>query len=183
MRRSVRVAVTLAATLAASSLWAQTKAPWIHVRVEEPQKESKVSVNVPMTVAMAALSMAPEKVASDGRVHLGAGSKGPSIVELRRMWKELKASGDAEIVSVEDKTQTVKVARAGDHIRVHVEDPTKEETVNVEVPVTAVDALFSGDGEDLNLRAAMEELQKLRGEVVRVDDKNSKVRIWIDEGI
>lgn len=184
MRRSFAVVVTLAvAALAGSSLWGQTKAPWIHVRVEEPQKESKVSVNVPMTVAMAALSLAPEKVASGGRVHLGEGCKGPSVAELRRMWKELRASGDAEIVSVEEKTQTVKIARAGDKIHVRVDDPSRDQAVNVEVPVTAVDALFSGEGEDLNLRAALEELQKLRGEVVKVDDKNSKVRIWIDEGI
>jgi hypothetical protein len=99
------------------------------------------------------------------------------------MWKELRASGDAEIVSVEEKTQTVKIARAGDKIHVRVDDPSRDQAVNVEVPVTAVDALFSGEGEDLNLRAALEELQKLRGEVVKVDDKNSKVRIWIDEGI
>jgi len=184
MRRSVVLVLTLAvAALAASTSWAQAKTPWIHVRVEEPQKESKVSVNVPMTVAMAALALAPEKVVSGGRVHLGEGCKGPSVVELRRRWKELRASGDAEIVSVEEKSQTVKIARAGDRIRVRVDDPSREEAVNVEVPVTAVDALLSGEGEDLNLRAALEELQKLRGEVVRVDDKNSKVRIWIDEGI
>ena len=183
MRRSVVGLVLAAAVAAPASLWAQAKTPWIHVRVEEPRKESKVSVNVPMTVAMAALSLAPEKVASGGRVHLGDGCRGPSVAELRRMWKELRATGDAEIVSVEDKTQTVKVARVGDRIRVRVDDPSREEAVNVEVPVTAVDALFSGESEDLNLRAALEELQKLRGEVVRVDDKNSKVRIWIDEGI
>jgi hypothetical protein len=182
--RSAGLVVALAvAALAAPGLRAEPKTAWIHVRVEEPQKESKVNVNVPMTVALAALSLAPEKVVSNGRVHLGAECKGPSVAELRRMWKELRASGDAEIVSVEEKTQTVKVARAGDKIRVHVEDPTRDEAVNVEVPVTAVDALFSGEGDDLNLRAALEEMQKLRGEVVRVDDKHSKVRIWIDEGI
>jgi hypothetical protein len=33
----------------------------------------------------------------------------------------------------------------------------------------------------LNVRAAVAELRKLRGDVVRVNDRDSTVRIWIDE--
>jgi len=55
--------------------------------------------------------------------------------------------------------------------------------VSVELPVAAVDALFAGDGEDLDLKGALDEIRKVRGDVVQVDDGESRVRIWIDEGI
>ena len=44
-----------------------------------------------------------------------------------------------------------------------------------------VDALFSGEGQELNLKEAISELKSLRGDIVRVDDGETKVRIWIDE--
>ena len=53
--------------------------------------------------------------------------------------------------------------------------------VRVEVPVSLVDALLSGEGEQVNLQAAVGELMKRRGDIVRVHDEDSNVRIWIDE--
>ena len=53
--------------------------------------------------------------------------------------------------------------------------------VRVEIPVPVVDALLSGEGETLNIRAAIEELSTLRGELVRVIESNNNIRVWIDE--
>ena len=44
-----------------------------------------------------------------------------------------------------------------------------------------VDALFSGEGDELNVKAAISQLQKRRGDIVRVNDETSTVRVWIDE--
>ena len=55
------------------------------------------------------------------------------------------------------------------------------EEVRVEVPVSLVDAFLSGEGEEGNMEAAVAELQKRRGDIVRVKDDDSNVRIWIDE--
>jgi hypothetical protein len=96
------------------------------------------------------------------------------------MWAELKASGDVDLVTVEEKDENVKVARKGDLVLVKVERLGREE-VNVEVPVSLVDALFSTEGDELNVKAALLELQKRRGDIVRVSDATSKVRVWIDE--
>jgi hypothetical protein len=49
------------------------------------------------------------------------------------------------------------------------------------VPVSLVDAFLSGEGEEGNMEAAVAELQKRRGDIVRVKDDDSSVRIWIDE--
>jgi hypothetical protein len=162
---------------------AQGKAPWIHVRVEEGNKDSRVSVNVPLSVAEAALAAAPSHVVAQGKVHIGCHGHGMSVASLRKAWAELRKSGDAEFVSVEEADQTVKIARAGDRVHVRVTSAGKAEKVSVELPVAAVDALFAGEGEDLDLKGALDEIRKVRGDVVQVNDGDSKVRIWIDEGI
>src|SRR5262249_55431386 len=100
----------------------------------------------------------------------------------RRAWNELKKTGDTEFATVEDEDQKVRVARAGDLVLVHVEKPSGREAVRVEVPVDVVDALLSGEGNDLNVRAAFAKLQGRRGDIVSVHDDDATVRIWIDEG-
>ncbi len=181
MKRTVFVLLGLAAlaSLPAGRLQAQGASPWLHVRVEEPQKQ--VRVNLPLAVVEAALKAAPETIASEGRIHLGTRGKGMSVADLRKTWAELKATGDAELVSVEEKDQTVKVARRAGVVEVRVEKPRGTEQVHVEVPLEVVDALLSGEGEALNIQAALKELQKRRGDIVRVNVEKSTVRVWIDE--
>jgi hypothetical protein len=157
---------------------------WLHVRVDEPSKKGKVTVNLPVSVVTAALQVAPEKLIADGHIklgHFGRGDRNLSVADLRRAWAELKTSGDAEFATVEDEDETVRIARAGGLVLIHVDKPSGREEVRVEVPVEVVDALFSGQGEELNLKAALSELQKRRGDIVRVKDDDSSVRIWIDE--
>jgi hypothetical protein len=83
---------------------------------------------------------------------------------------------------VEEQGQKVRIARAGDLVLIHVQKPPDRDAVRVEVPVDVVDALLSGDGEELDVRAAFALLQKRHGDIVRVNDEHSTVRIWIDEG-
>jgi len=161
---------------------AQGPTAWLHVRVEEAAKKSRVSVNLPVSVVEAALQAAPEKILSDGRLRLGNEGHDVKVADLRRAWKELRATGDAELVTVEEQDETVRIARAGNLVIVHVEKPAGRESVRVEVPVEVVDALLSGEGNELNIRAAFTLLQKRRGDIVRVNDDDSTVRIWIDEG-
>ena len=93
------------------------------------------------------------------------------------MWTELRNAGDAEIVSVEEGDDRVNVSRKGDLVLVRVQQDGGRETVNVDLPVALVDALFSGSERELNVRAALGELRRLRGDIVRVNDRDSKVRI------
>ena len=44
-----------------------------------------------------------------------------------------------------------------------------------------VDALLSGEGDALNIRAAIDQLSTLRGEMVRVIESDNNIRVWIDE--
>jgi hypothetical protein len=203
MRKSVAfgMGVLALALVPASGALAQTGAPaWLHVRVEEAAKASKVHVNLPMTVVEAVLKASPQIIEEHGKVKLGD-HHGMSLADMRRAWKELAAAGDAELVTVESEDENVRVARKGDLVQVFVdrkEHPRKAEAgpekagkaaaksegpgeVRVEVPVSLVDALLSGEGDEVNIQAAISELKKLRGDIVRVREEGSNVRIWIDD--
>jgi hypothetical protein len=180
MKATIRaISAGLALTLiGAGPARTQGEPAWLHVRVEEGDKN--VRVNLPLTVVEAALRAAPETVASGGRIHLGH-RKGVRVSELRKAWAELKAAGDAELVTVEEKDQTVRVARRGSLVEIQVEKPQGKEHVHVEVPVGVVDALLAEEGDTLNVEAALKELRARRGDIVRVKDDNATVRVWIDE--
>jgi hypothetical protein len=213
MRKSVLTGVGLAAALALlpapnASAQTGTGTAWLHVRVEEGQKASKVSVNLPMAVVEAALKASPEIIEEHGKLNLG-NHHGLKLADLRKVWKQLADVGDAEFVTVESEDESVRVQRKGDVVQVFVDHKpgkpaaTKAETakgeavkpakaeavklakgaeeVRVEVPVSLVDALLSGEGDEVNIQAAVAELQKRRGDIVRVREADNHVRVWIDE--
>ena len=195
MRKSIQAGVGLLAlsAVAATPVAAQTATAWLHVRVEEVKQASKVSVNLPLSVVEAVLKASPELIERHGRIHLGRehARHGLKLADLRRVWKELAAVGDAELVTVESEDENVKVQRKGDLVLVLVEQKARTdkdgkklkgaEQVRVEVPVSLVDALLSGEEDEANIEAAILELRKRRGDIVRVQDDDSHVRVWIDD--
>lgn len=172
--------LTVALLLSTVAAWAQAE-PWVHVRVTEHEAGGhKVSVNVPLSLAQVALEVAPRHVLEKGRLKLR--DKNISVADMRRLWSSLKASGDAEFVTVEEDEKTVRVARAGSYLHIDVRGRSgKNETVQVRMPLVVVDALLSGEGETIDINAAIGQLKGQRGEIVTVDGSDSQVRIWIDE--
>ena len=184
MNARVLAFAALAVPLAGGTAPAATSsdaAAWVHIRVEEPKRRSLVRVNLPLPAVEAALKAAPDVIASKGRIHLGGDHRHLDVADFRRMWNELRSAGDTEIVSVEEDDERVNISRKGDLVLVRAQKSSGRETVHVDLPVALVDALFSSSGDELNVKAAVAELRKLRGDVVRVDDHDSTVRIWIDE--
>ena len=182
MRKSILAGVGLLAlsVLPAATAAAQTGTAWLHVRVEEAKEASKVSVNLPMTVVEAVLKASPEIIEKHGKIHLGE-EHGLKMADIRKAWKALAEAGDAELVTVESEDENVKVMRKGDLVQVFVDNKAKPgkdgkpakggEEVRVEVPVSLVDAFLSGEGEEGNIEAAVAELQKRRGDIVRVQGR------------
>jgi 2,4-dienoyl-CoA reductase-like NADH-dependent reductase (Old Yellow Enzyme family) len=187
----IGVGVVQARTEAAASPAIEASAggsAWLHIRVDETNggkagKGSKVRVNVPLAVVEAVLESAPQKFVDKGRIKLDMGKNDHdlSLEEMRRIWKELKDAGDTELVSVEDGDEHVTVARKGDLVQVRVTNAKDQEQVHVDVPVNLVDAVLAGDAESVDVQAVIRELRSRRGDIVRVTDQNSAVRIWIDE--
>jgi hypothetical protein len=181
MNARVLAVVALAVPLpscGAPAVSSNAETPWLHVRIEEPMKRSRVHLNLPMPAVEAALKAAPDSIAVDGGTPLGGDM---NLDRFRRLWKGLETAGDAEIVKVEKGDARQNVSKKGGRLLVHLRDYRESKTVDVDVPGAVVDALFSGAGQELNIRAAVAHLRALRGDLVCVYDRDSTVRIWVDE--
>ena len=159
----------------------QATEPWIHVEVTG-DSGTNMNLNLPLAAVTALLALAPESLVQDGQLQLGNSTELP-VAAIRDMWRELRAAGDVEFVTIQHEDQDVRIAREGDIILVNVtdRDGSGDDAVRVEIPVLVVDALLSGDGDTLNIRAAVDELSTLRGELVRVIESDNNIRVWIDE--
>jgi hypothetical protein len=173
------IGLGLAAGLLGGTAAAQAPTPWLHVRVEEA-RGSKVNVNLPLPVVEAALKAAPDTIKIEDKIRIGK-ENCFRVPEMRKIWQELKRAGDVDLVTVEEDDEKVTVAKKGDLLFVKVTKNGSKEEVHVEVPSEVLDTLFEGDGDTLNVRGALTKLQARRGDIVRVNDKDSTVRVWIDE--
>ena len=170
-------ALVACATAMTVLVTAQEIQPWIHVEIEGQEGEN-ANINLPVAALEAVLSMAPETVVTDGQVRVGE-EHGVSVRSLREMWQQLSRAGDTQFITLEEADQTVRVARVGDQIEVRVDG--SDGTVRVGLPVAVVDALFSGEGDNLNIAAAIGELKNLRGDIIYVSEESREIRVWIDE--
>ena len=186
----------------------QDPQPWVHV---DMSGRTSMSLNLPLAAIEAALAMAPEAIVDrDGQLQLG-GERQIPVAAIRAAWTQLRDVGDVEIANIQEEEQSVRIAREGDTILVDVtgtdddaghEDDADEHDaerdrdgdgdghgrgrgfageVQVRVPVSVVDALLSGAGETLDVRAAIQQLSALRGEMVQVIHPDARIRVWIDE--
>ncbi|MFN2432231.1 MAG: hypothetical protein ABR599_05340 [Gemmatimonadota bacterium] len=156
--------------------------PWVHIQIVESGTEgAKVQVHLPLSLVRLGLEMAPGDVIVDGKLRLRHSEV--TAPELRRMWRELRAAGDAEFVTVEKEDETVRVSRRGEHFLVQVDDRggAEPEQVRIRIPLAVVDALLAGEGDRLDVAGALVKLQAFRGEVLEVQDGETHVRMWIDE--
>ena len=179
MKKTI-IAVALAALVAggAGDLSATDNDLWLHVKVEE-DSDTKVTVNLPMSVVGKALPMLPQEHFSAEHMHLDGMEI--SIAEMRELWQEVQNTPDVTFVTVEEGDETVKVWKEGGYLMVSVNEGEHGEHVEVRVPSRVVDALLSGDGEELNLVGALEALvDEGEGDLVTVTGDNENVRVWVD---
>lgn len=158
--------------------------PWLHVQITgENDGAENVSVNVPLSAAEPMLALVPHRILSDGQLSLAGRDVPFNVAAMRDLWRALTEVGDTEFVTVQGEDETVRIARTGDQITVQVEEREEEgsETVDVQLPIVVVDALLSGDSDTLNVRAAVQRLGELRGDIVRVSENERQIRVWIDD--
>ena len=159
----------------------QTSEPWIHVEIDR-DGDDHINLNLPLAAIEAAIALAPSSIVENGQLQLGQEHKVP-VAAIRGMWGELRSVGDAEFATIQHEGNDVRIAREGDTILVRVSEEGDDDDadVRVEIPVPVVDALLSGEGDMLNVRAAIQELSTMRGEMILVIEANNNIRIWIDE--
>ena len=159
---------------------AQQDSPWLHIRVTDNDEGSKVSVNLPLSLVEIALEIAEAEIQRQSHVHFH--DSDVTVEDLRRMWNELRDAGDADFVTVDEGDERIQISRQADKVLIQMTElESGEQKGRIEVPVTVVDALLSGDGEALNLRGALDELIRTQqGEIVMIDHDDAYVRILIE---
>lgn len=155
---------------------------WLHIRVTNPSKnEETVRVNLPLELAEKVLPTINKDRLHRGRVRFD--DIDCHGVDLRALVEAVRSSKDGEFVTVQSKDSDVRVAKRNGTLFVHVHEknhPRRSE-VEVKVPMKVVDALFSGDKDELDLVAGLRALSSQGDtELVSVKDEENTVRVWLD---
>ena len=102
--------------------------------------------------------------------------------DIVKILASVRDARDGEYVTVDSVDESVRIAKEGEYLTLHVEETHDDaETVDVRVPVSVLDALVSGDDDELDLLAAVRALGEHEDEAfVRVQETDATVRIWID---
>lgn len=154
---------------------------WLHVKVHDAREDSHVSVNLPLSMVEKSTALIPNDARHSG--HLRLADKDMDVAELRRLWDEVKNRPDATYVTVDEKDSKVRVAKRGDYLQIlaHDRKDSKQEDVEVKIPLEVVSALLSGQGNEMNVGAAVQALARRgQGELVTVNGDHETVRIWVD---
>lgn len=155
---------------------------FLHVQVSETSHNGEnVNVNLPLGVAEKVLPTIDKGPLHNGRVTVP--NNAFQGIDIPTILDAVRTSPDNQIVSVKQDTENIDVSKSHGNLVVHVKDPKSHgQTVDVSVPLTVVNALFSGTQKDeLDVAAALQELDKVGNDfLVTVEDANERVRVWID---
>jgi hypothetical protein len=178
--QAMAVAVFMIAAVAAPAMAGER---YLHVRVQDGDKGQSVNVNVPLSMAEKILP-----AINNGPLHNGVVTVHQADmngVDVRQILDAVRTAPDGQFVTVNNNKdgQSVRVAKLNGNIVVHVRnDRSREQDVDITVPMTVIDALFSTAKQDqLNVEAALQSLANTgNGLLVTVHDAGQNVRIWID---
>jgi hypothetical protein len=155
---------------------------YLHVQVSQADKDGgDVNVNLPLEVAEKILPTINRGPLHEGRVTLNKdqlqGIDMPTIISA------LRDSPDNKMVTVRQKDENIDVAKSDGNIVVHVHETGKKgDDVNVTVPLSVVNALFSTEQQNqIDVAAALNALDKAGDTfLVTVENTSEHVRVWID---
>jgi hypothetical protein len=189
MRKTLS-ALTVLAWLATATV-ALGAERWVHVRVNENgENGERVRVNIPLSLAEKILPTINADKLHNGKVRVD--DRDFHDVDLRALLEAVRTAQDNEYVTVESKHENVRVAKSGGFMLIKVremphatkkdaKETPKVHTVDVKIPFAVVNALLSGDKDELDLLAGLRALGQYDNlELVTVNDEDSSVRIWID---
>lgn len=186
MRRRVQamaIAAFMIAAMAIAAAPAMAAERYLHVRVQDSDKGENVNVNVPLSMAEKILPAINNGDLHNGCVRIHQADL--NGVDVRQILDAVRTAPDNDFVTVNDnrRGQHIRVAKSNGNIVVHVQDEeSRHQEVEITVPMTVVDALFSTAKQDeLNVAAALKTLAETgNGLLVTVHDAGQNVRVWVD---
>lgn len=134
----------------------------------------RLIVPVPLFVARAALTFAPEEAT---HVELPELAEYSDLAE--RILEELRDAPDGILVEVSDDDEHVLIEKVGDDLEIDVD--TRDEVVSVTVPFDmALEILESYDGEELETSRVLTALSSVpRRNLVHVRTEDEEVKVWV----
>ena len=103
-----------------------------------------------------------------------------TVNQMREIWRTLQTEGDFDLASIKDEDVSLRIYKEGDWLHVRSEEDA-EDKISINIPAAVVDALLSGEGDELNITAAVKMLaQSNVDEIARIEDGEDTVRVWID---
>lgn len=158
---------------------------WVHVSVDGGSDETeRVRVNLPLDLVSSVLPLIEQDEFHHGRVHFD--NEDLDREQLVAILRAVSEADDGEYVTIEDEDDVVRVAKKDDVLTVNVQERDRHgnegDHVDIQVPMKVVQALISGDEDELDVMAAVEALGKeKKGTLVTVnDDDGTLVKVWID---
>ena len=160
---------------------------WLHIKVHDGHDDSRVSVNLPLSVVEAAAPLIPEEARTAESLRVDG--RDVSVQDLRRIWREVQRQPDATYVTIEETHGKVRVARSGGYLLIQEAERERSEggsgrhgkTVEARIPAAVVDALLRGSGDRFDLAGAIAALARNgEGELVTVNGDHETVRMWVD---
>lgn len=149
---------------------------YVVVDVRPDRDAPRIIVPVPLLAAEAALSFVPDR---DLRVDIDEDAK-RFLPVARELAGELRAMPDAELVTVEDGRDTVRVAKRGDRLEVRVRSGGREQ-VDVNLPIDCIAEVLESIGSGhFDARRAVSALHQAEGTIVEVrsGDEHVRVSVW-----
>lgn len=155
---------------------------WLHVSVVDGKagKGETVRVNVPLSFAEKVLPAIQVDKLRNGKVKIEDCEM--DGVNLRAILEAVRDTRDGEFVTVDAEDGNARVAKSKGNLLVKVRDGKKgNQKVDVQIPMQVLEALLSGDKNELDLAAAVRALGA-HGDtlLVNVNDDDSTVRVWVD---
>ena len=186
-------AVLVAVVCVFSSGLAMAADRWVHVKViDKGEDGERVRVNIPLNLAEKVLPTINADKLHEGKVKVNELTS--DRVDLRALLAAVREAQDNEYVTVDSKHETVRVAKQNGFVVIKVQEqgesakhvshdgkPGHASEVDVKIPFPVVEALLSGDKDEIDVLAGLRALDKFQDlDLVTVNDEDSSVRIWVD---
>jgi len=153
----------------------------VHLRVEvtdEDSGEMRVQLDMPLTSIESLLDVLASQM--HGAFNMDFGQHG---LGMRRIYRALRDEDMTDFLQIHDGDKHVKIWKDQNAFQVRVtRDGDSRPVVSVYLPLTVLDALFSGPDESpLALQFALEELKQAAPlTLVEVYDDQRTVKIWLE---
>lgn len=162
----------VALSFISNAVLAQTSSKSIHVdlTVQEEGQPIEVKLTLPLGLVEA---MRPNII--NALQHFESADEG---VDIRSIWREIRAAGPNEYVNISDEDNEVMVSTDEDNISIKI-DSLEEGKVNITAPLALGDLFFSTDG-TFDLSEAIASLEAWEGDLIVLSGDKVNGHIWVE---